>query len=98
MSSGSTTWLFYRDLGARWQHDDSRWRPKSEFERKASDPHDLHGAVSDPDLSGLERGGNAVASRPPGPAPVALAVWLGLTSFVRSLLTRVLATTLVYKY
>ena len=22
---------------ARWQHDDSRWRPKSEFERKASD-------------------------------------------------------------
>ena len=37
MSSGSTTSLFYRDLGARWQHDDSRWRPKSEFERKASD-------------------------------------------------------------
>jgi hypothetical protein len=25
-SSGSTTSLFYRDLGARWQHDDSRWR------------------------------------------------------------------------
>jgi hypothetical protein len=22
MSSGSTTSLFYRDLGARWQHDD----------------------------------------------------------------------------
>ena len=30
MSSGSTTSLFYRDLGARWQHDDSRWRPKDE--------------------------------------------------------------------
>jgi hypothetical protein len=43
MSSGSTTSLFYRDLGARWQHDDSRWRPmaRKTFERGILD---LHGA------------------------------------------------------
>ena len=41
MSSGSTTSLFYRDLGARWQHDDSRWRPKARktFERGLEDLH-----------------------------------------------------------
>ena len=41
MSSGSTTSLFYRDLGARWQHDDSRWRPKTRktFERGLEDLH-----------------------------------------------------------
>jgi hypothetical protein len=40
-SSGSTTSLFYRDLGARWQHDDSRWRPKARktFERGLEDLH-----------------------------------------------------------
>ena len=31
MSGDSTTTLFYRDLGARWLHDDSRpWRPSKE--------------------------------------------------------------------
>jgi hypothetical protein len=63
MSSGSTTCLFYRDLGARWQHDDSRWRPKSEFERKASDTGFARCAPLPicPDWN-VERGaGNAVA-------------------------------------
>ena len=27
------TGLFYRDLGARWLHDDSRWRPSKEGKR-----------------------------------------------------------------
>jgi hypothetical protein len=59
MSSGSTTSLFYRDLGARWQHDDSRWRPKSVV-RKKSERHCFSASRAPPDLSGLERGGNAV--------------------------------------
>ena len=30
MRSSATIGLFYRDLGARWLHDDSRWRPSKE--------------------------------------------------------------------
>ena len=30
MRSSATIRLFYRDLGARWLHDDSRWRPSKE--------------------------------------------------------------------
>ena len=30
MRISATTGLFYRDLGARWLHDDSRWRPSKE--------------------------------------------------------------------
>ena len=64
MRSSATTGLFYRDLGARWLHDDSRWRPSKEKNDQKRGWRISAGRAPQY-LSGLERAGNAVApSRP----------------------------------
>ena len=53
------TGLFYRDLGARWLHDDSRWRPSKEGKR-SKEGWRICTVRATKYLSGLERAGNAV--------------------------------------
>ena len=59
MRSSATTGLFYRDLGARWLHDDSRWRPSKEKNAQKRGWRISAGRAPQY-LSGLERAGNAV--------------------------------------
>ena len=67
MSSSATTGLFYRDLGAWWLHDDSRWRPSIEKnDRKRG--WRISAGRAPQYLSGLERAGNAVFSATPNMA------------------------------